>query len=205
MLFFEICELCISFSSCMYIGFYLTNTRQENFHYSKNIIALTSFCIMLWILGYNPLVNGYNTQDSDLFCQINGKKKLLNPISTRYLHCFNQISMCVQPKLNHVSTRYQRYFNKKSTNFQRLLNQNINHVSTNYHRFFNQFSTSIQRWYLTLKQRWSFNVASTFISNQNSTLIQRWGATLIQRWFNVEMPAGVITDSSNRYNKLNSL
>lgn len=74
MLFFEICELCISFSSCMYIGFYLTNTRQENFHYLKNIIALTSFCIMLWILGYNPLVNGYNTQDNDLFCQINGKK-----------------------------------------------------------------------------------------------------------------------------------
>ena len=115
---------------------------------------------------------------------------MLNPISTGYLHCFNQFSMCVQPKLNHVSIRYQRYFNKKSTNFQRLLNQNINHVSTNYHRFFNQFSTSIQRWYLTLKQRWSFNVASTFICNQNSTLFQRWRATLIQRWFNVEMPAG---------------
>ena len=65
MLFFEICELCISFSSCMYIGFYLTNTRQENFHYLKNIIALTSFCIMLWILGYNPLAIGYNTQDND--------------------------------------------------------------------------------------------------------------------------------------------
>ena len=160
MLFFEICELCISFSSCMYIGFYLTNTRQENFHYSKNIIALTSFCIMLWILGYNPLVNGYKTQDNDLFCQINGKKKLLNPISTRYLHCFNQISMCVQPKLNHVSTRYQRYFNKKSTNFQRLFNVDIwrwNNVSTLPQL---SYATKIQRWFNVEEQRW-FNVDST--------------------------------------------
>ena len=111
---------------------------------------------------------------------------MLNPISTVYLHCFNQISMCVQPKLNHVSTRYQRYFNKKSTNFQRLLNQNINHVSTNYHRFFNQKSTNFQRLFNVDIWRWNNVEVSTLPQLSYATKIQRWFNVEEQRWFNVD-------------------